>query len=318
MTDTAAAHLTRRVPRARAGETVSVFLSQLPGQVFDSAETVYIVDDTGRLLGTVAMTAVLRAEPERDVAELMSGERIAVQENRSERQLADLAVRHRLLAVPVVSANGELLGGVPPSALLTILRHEHLQDLHRLVGIRHQRHEAIRALEGTPRYRVLHRLPWLLLGLMGSVIATVVMAGYERVLENRIAIAFFIPAIVYLADAIGTQTEAIAVRGIALSHARLRALLAREIATGLIIGAALGAVAMLGVLLVYHDVRLAAAVSLAILAAGAAAAALGLLLPWTLARRGKDPAFGSGPVATVMQDVASLIIYLAIAQLLLG
>jgi magnesium transporter len=187
-----------------------------------------------------------------------------------------------------------------------------------LVGIRHQRHEALRALEGRPSYRVLHRLPWLLLGLAGGVVATVVMAGYEQILESRIAIAFFVPGIVYLADAIGTQTEAIAVRGLALSHSQLRSLLAREIAAGLMIGAALGSVAFLGVLAVYRDVRLAAAVSLTILCAGAAAAALGLFLPWALARRGKDPAFGSGPVATVISYVASLLIYLSIARVLLG
>jgi magnesium transporter len=63
------------------------------------------------------------------------------------------------------------------------------------------------------------RLPWLLVGLMGSVLATFVMTRFEHTLQSQVVIAFFVPGLVYLADAIGTQTEAIAVRGLSLSHA---------------------------------------------------------------------------------------------------
>jgi magnesium transporter len=58
--------------------------------------------------------------------------------------------------------------------------------------------------------------------------------------------------------------------------------------------------------------RLATAVGAAILVAGSVATSCGLLLPWLLAKLGTDPAFGSGPVATVIQDVLSLLIYFVI------
>jgi magnesium transporter len=169
----------------------------------------------------------------------------------------------------------------------------------------------------TAGWHLVDRLPWLLLGLAGSVIATIVVAFFERQLQSRVAIAFFIPGIVYLADAIGTQTEAIAVRGLSLSHAPIRNLVLGELRTGLLIGVVLGALSFPAIWLVLGDPRLALSVALALLIAGAMATAIGLLLPWLLSRIGRDPAFGSGPIATIVQDVLSLVIYFAVASLLL-
>jgi magnesium transporter len=153
-------------------------------------------------------------------------------------------------------------------------------------------------------------------GLAGSIVATFVVSRFEEILARRVTLSFFVPGIVYLADAIGTQTEAIAVRGLSLSHMPFRRLLAGELWTGTLIGLSLGALAFPAVLLAFGDLRLAGAVAAAILCAGAVATSIGLLLPWLLASRGKDPAFGSGPVATIIQDVLSLLIYFTIAQLL--
>lgn len=166
-------------------------------------------------------------------------------------------------------------------------------------------------MEATPRWRLVRRLPWLLVGLLGSVVATAVVARFEQVLEARLAVAFFIPAVVYLADAVGTQTEAIVVRYLAAGPAPLWRLLRGELLTGLLIGLCLGLFVFPATLLAFGDVRLAAAVTLAVAVAGLVASGVGLILPWVLSQIGKDPAFGSGPVATVIQDVLSLLIYFA-------
>jgi magnesium transporter len=118
--------------------------------------------------------------------------------------------------------------------------------------------------------RARDRLPWLLVGFLGSFLATFVMSRFEGLLEARLAVAFFVPGIVYLADAIGTQTEAIAVRGLSLSRASLRDLLAGELRTGLLIGAVLGVLSFPAVLLAFADVWLALAVALALLTAAQA------------------------------------------------
>jgi magnesium transporter len=140
------------------------------------------------------------------------------------------------------------------------------------------------------------------------------MAGFESTLEAKIAVAFFIPGLVYIADAIGTQTEAIAVRGLSLTGAGIGHLLAGELRTGMLIGATLGLVSFPAVVLAFGDLRLAGAVAVAIFVAGSLAAAIGLLFPWVLARLGRDPAYGSGPVATVIQDILSLLVYFAVIR----
>jgi len=82
----------------------------------------------------------------------------------------------------------------------------------------------------------------------------------------------------------------------------------------MLLGAVLGLASLVPIWLVFGDVRLAAAVATAILAAGSMAAVLGLLLPWWIARSGRDPAFGSGPLATVIQDILSLLVYFAVVR----
>jgi magnesium transporter len=143
------------------------------------------------------------------------------------------------------------------------------------------------------------------------------MASFEATLAHNVVVAFFVPAIVYLADAIGTQTEAVAVRGLSLTHAPLGAILAREVLTGVIIGLALALIAAPAIFVWFADSRLAFAVAASIVAAGTAATTIGLLLPWTLSRFGLDPAFGSGPVATVIQDVLSLTVYFTLVVAIL-
>jgi magnesium transporter len=142
------------------------------------------------------------------------------------------------------------------------------------------------------------------------------MVRFEAQLAANIAIAFFIPAIVYLADAVGTQTEAVAVRGLSLSSSDLRPLLFGEIGTGILIGMALGSVAFPIVWLSFGSATLAATVAVALMAAGSVASTIGFLLPWSFAKLGYDPALGSGPVATVVQDVLSLLIYFLVASIL--
>jgi magnesium transporter len=216
-----------------------------------------------------------------------------------------------------VDDGGRLLGVVPALAIIDVLRREHIEDLHRLAGIVRESNHALDALEEPPVRRLRHRLPWLIVGLAGSILATAVVTQFEAALNERVALAFFIPAIVYLADAIGTQTETIMVRGLSLGLPPFGRLLAGEIGTGLLIGLVLGGLAIPAVLLGFGDAWLALTVGIAILVAGTIATSVGLVFPWLLARFGADPAFGSGPVATIVQDVLSLLTYFVVASVLL-
>jgi magnesium transporter len=192
---------------------------------------------------------------------------------------------------------------------MDILRREHVEDLHRLAGITRESADARNALEEAPLRRARHRLPWLVVGLGGSMVATFIVARFETTLAVKPELAFFIPGLVYLADAIGTQSEAVAVRGLSLSHVGIGRLIGSELRTGLLIGMVLALLAFPMIWLAFGEPRLAAAVTLALAGASVVASVLGLALPWLLARTGSDPAYGSGPLATIVQDVLSLLIY---------
>ena len=326
----------RRVPAARAvvptitHETVGEHLEDgfitghvdsRVGDVIDRlaaagrpTELACAVDGAGSLVGCLPVTALLSLPASRTLGEVVDRGYPRAHPRDDQEHAASLALHHDVAALPVVDAAGRPIGVLPPRALLHILRREHVEDLHRLAGIQRESARARHAIEDPPLRRYRHRLPWLVIGLLGSAVATAVMASFEARIASHVAIAFFVPAIVYLADAVGTQSEAIAVRGLSLSRAGIARLVAGELRVGTLIGATLGALAVPAVLAGFGDLRLALAVGAAIWAASSIAATLGLALPWILSRAGADPAHGSGPMATVIQDVLSLLVYFAVVR----
>jgi magnesium transporter len=302
-------HLARAVPEFASGTTAGAARAALAGRVFDCVDLVFVTDPERRVIGVLPIGRVLALAAETTLQAAMLREFPAVHGAADQEHAASAALEHGLTAIPVLDAAGRLAGVVPAAALLEILRREHVEDLHRLAGIARESELARDAIEAPPVRRMRHRLPWLLVGLAGSVAAAAVMAHFEGVLAANLAVAFFVPGIVYLADAIGTQTETIAVRALSLSRVRFGPLLAGEIRTGLLIGAVLGVATFAGVWLGMRDLRLAAAVAIALFVAGGLATAIGLLLPVALHRLGRDPAYGSGPLATIIQDVLSLAVY---------
>jgi magnesium transporter len=309
-------HLLKRVPTASTNDTVGQILTSFRKSEYDLAESIYVLSEQARLQGIVPVALLLKADAGTPIQKLMVPLPWVAHPEMDQEKMAGLAIRHGLTTVPVIDDAGKFLGVVAPLTLLKILRREHIEDLHRLAGIRRENTKALDAMESPPIRRARDRLPWLLVGLGGSAVATLVVSRYESVLKADMAVAFFVPAIVYLADAIGTQTEAIVVRGISLDHKSLRHLLFGELRTGFLIGLALALIAYPSILVFFSNHQLAAAVSIAILAAGTVATSIGLLLPWSFEKLGLDPAFGSGPVATIIQDIASLLIYFMVAQAL--
>jgi magnesium transporter len=115
-----------------------------------------------------------------------------------------------------------------------------------------------------------------------------------------------------MADAVGTQTETLVIRGLSVG-VPIGRVVRRELVTGLAVGTVLAALFFPFSILVWGRVEVSVAVSLALLAACSTATIIAMVLPWLFHRLGRDPAFGSGPLATVVQDLLSLLIYFAIA-----
>jgi magnesium transporter len=311
-------YLARAVPTAGARNTAREILDGLRGRRFDSVHAVYVLGDENALVGVVPLADLFAAAPDTPLGALMQRNPPAVRADVDREDAASVAIREELAAVPVVDERGRFVGVFPPRAIMRVLRAEHLEDLHHMAGIWHHSEEARRALLAPPLQRARYRLPWLLIGLAGSMLAASLLAQFEAIMQAQIAVAFFIPAIVYLADAVGTQSEAVAVRGLSLTDAGIGRLLTGEIAAGVLMGGALALVAGVFTVVVFDDAGLALAVAVSLLGACAIATGLGLCLPWGFAKLGWDPALASGPVGTIVQDVLSLLIYFSAAGAILG
>jgi magnesium transporter len=307
-------HLVADVARAARTETAGGVRERLVAEQPACVEIVAVTGPHGKLEGVVTIRRLFAAAAPAPLAEVMDAEYPRVHADDDQEHAASVALHHAVDALPVVDASGALLGVMPPQALLQVLRREHVEDLHRLAGITRETARARHAIEDPPLRRARHRLPWLAAGLAACIVLTMAMSGFEGLIEAHVAVAFFVPGLVYLASAIGEQSQVIAVRGLSLTRTGVGHLLAGELRTGALVGAVLGTLAFAAIAAVFRDLRLAGAVAVSLAIAGTIASGLGMLFPWWLARRGLDPAYGSGPMATVLLDTLSILVYLAVLR----
>ena len=270
------------------------------------------VVEGGTLLGLIAADRLLRADDAAAVGSLMDGDGETVAPSTT----IEAAV-HRMgsragRGIAVADEDGDFLGVVPPARVIEVLLIEHDEDMARLGGYRSSGREARRAAEEPLTLRLWHRLPWLLVGLAGAMASVLIVGAFESELDDKVLLAFFVPAVVYMADSVGTQTETLLIRALA-ADVRLGRVVIRELLTGVALGAAVAALFYPFALVGWGDGEVAAGVSLALLCSCSIATAVAMALPIALRRLGFDPAFGSGPLATVIQDLLSIAIYFAIA-----
>jgi magnesium transporter len=299
------------VPRAAADTPAGDVREALLGGAFDAATDVALCDGP-RLVGLVPLERLLAAERETPVRQLADEQPPIVAPDADQEVVAWEAVKANRRSVAVVAADGTFLGLVPPERLLAALAEEHEEDLARLGGFLAATSRARTASEEAVPRRLWHRLPWLALGLAGAMLSAGIVGSFEEELRAEVLLAFFVPAVVYMADAVGTQTETVVIRGMAVG-VPLRHIARRELTTGLIIGALIAAAFFPFALLVWNDANIAGAVSLALFVSCSTATIVAMALPYILARLGRDPAFGSGPLATVIQDLLSILVYFAVA-----
>jgi len=288
----------------------------LIGRRYDCVDDLAVCDGS-RLLGVVRIEDLLAAPEEVTMASLMDDDPPVVAPGTDQEHAAWKAVRHGDSSLAVVDAGGRFVGLIPPHRMLGVLLWEHDEDMARVGGFLHRAEAARSASEEPVLRRYWHRLPWLLAGLAGSLVASGIVGLFEADLLRHVVLAFFLPSIVYMADAVGTQTETLVVRGLSLG-VPIRRVLVGELLTGLLVGLTLAVVSFPLVVWLWGIPAVALTLSLALVAASSTATLVGMGLPWMLAKLGWDPAFGSGPIATVVQDILSLGIYLAIAVALLA
>ena len=309
--EVAVEHASRRVPKAAPTQTARDVLASLIGQEFSSADDVAILDGH-ELVGLVPIERLLAAPGDATMAGIMDADPPVVDPGCDQEAIAWKMVEHHESSVAVVDGSGRFVGLVPPDRMLSVLLHEHDEDFARLGGYMRGTLGARRAAEEPVTQRLWHRFPWLLIGLVGAMASAVIVGAFEEHLNEVLLLAVFLPAVVYLADAVGTQTEAILIRGLSVGIG-LRKVIPRELISGAIIGALIGLAFLPFALIGWGNEEVAIAVALALFCACSIATLVAMALPLAFQRLGVDPAFGSGPLATVIQDLLSIVVYLAIA-----
>jgi magnesium transporter len=312
---TASDIMTAAVPRVAPEAIVETVFATLRREAPDEASHIYLVNEDGRLAGQVPVENLVASDAREKVSALCGDPPLEVRMDDSAETVALLAVERHDADVAVVDSQRRLLGAIPIGQLLALLHEEHVDDALRMAGVGSihpaptEEHSPLKALRA--------RLPWLIIGLAGGMMAGAVASLFEESIRREVAVAFFLPMVVYMADAIGTQTETVLVRRLAYGRVELVSQMIREGSLGLLIGLSLGAMSTLVLWIGGSGRSVAAVVGATVVVTALVATQVASLLPWCLARLGADPALASGPVATVVQDLLSVASYLFIASALL-
>jgi magnesium transporter len=311
--------ITTRFLSVQEGENVgsikSILLSK--SKEYDIIDYVYVVDKDNVLQGVVSLKEVMQVSDESKVNSIMKRNVVSVDQHADQERIVYLVLKNALKAIPVVDKQNRILGVVPYDTILTIFHHEFREDIMKSAGI----HHTIKEIEdlATPTSKLVRaRLPSLILGLIGGLISAYIVSGFEQTLSSYLALAAFIPVLVYLSDAVGTQSQTLTVRMIAIDPKfSVRRYLTREIkiggTLGIIFAILLFMAALLGWGPLYFGLIIGTSMFVSIIFQAFFAAYLSILL----AKFNVDPAVTSGPITTIISDITTLVAYFSLASMLL-
>jgi magnesium transporter len=275
---------------------------------------VFVVDKLGRLKGVASLQDILLARRGQSLGEIMDPDVISVHALTDQEELAQTARKYDLASVPVVDDEGLLLGRVTVDDVFDIALEEAEEDIHHLAGTDEE------VLEHSSIVIVKERLPWLLVGLFGGLMAALLMSLFEGNLRNLLEVSFFVPVVMGMGGAVGIQSSTIVVRGLATGDLQVGDVWHRswhEAKVSLMVSAVCGLILMAVVWLWLGDSRQAFVIATALAAVIVQASVVGALIPLLLKRRGIDPAIATGPFITTSNDILGLGVYLTLVAVFL-
>ena len=278
----------------------------------------YILNKKKELVGVFSLGDLFRYPQNTSIKKIIVKEPISVHPSSKDEVAAHIALRHKVKALPVVD-KGKMLGVIPPKKLLRIMHRSAQEDFLHMAGISKDHLEYEDTMK-VPIYKsVWHRAPWLLIGLVGIMIAAGFVGMFEEALEEYMILAFFIPAIVYLADALGSQHVTISVRDLASHRKDMNKIkyFARQSFIAVFLGLIISVATYFTILVFWQEAYVGFVIAIALFLSAMITNLTALITTLTIDKLGKDPAFGSGPFATVVSDVTSIVVYLFVASLML-
>jgi magnesium transporter len=318
--NTAGGRMTRNFVTVAEDTTAREVIQNIQGAVDPhTVDFIYVIDAQGKLKGISSLARLMLHKPEERVGEFMRKEFSFVGPTTDQEQVAQLAQKYRIRAVPVVDQDMKMLGVVTLQDIIEVIQQEASEDMHKMAG------SVVVDTLTTPtftRYRM--RLPWILLTLGGELsIAIVISKIFGDTLRNAAVLAAFMPAITAAGGNVGLQSTTLIVRGLGMGTIRIgqfMKVLLTELRLGMLLGVTCGAVAAAAAVIIEHDYhavfKLGIAVFLAMVSATGATSIVGAVEPMVLHRLKFDPATACGPFVTMFNDLFGTSVYFLIATLL--
>lgn len=286
-------------------------LKELPGHT----DKLFVVDYDGVLKGVLPIKRLLVNDPDRMVAEVMADDPVTFHPDEDAYEAAQAFERYDLVSTPVVDKSGKLIGRLTIDEMVDLIREESESEVLNMAGLREE--EDIFA---SVWKSVRNRWAWLALNLITAFIASRVIGLFEDSIEKLVALAALMPIVAGIGGNSGNQTITMIVRAMALDQlgsghgARLlRKELGVSLINGLVWGGVIGAVAHM----LYDSWSLGLVMTGAMTLNLLLAALMGVLIPMTLARLGRDPALGASVMITAVTDSGGFFIFLGLATLFL-
>jgi len=326
--DSAGALMTSEVARLRPDLTVDQAIGYLRDRAHE-IETIYdafVVDEEGRLLGTVTLRDLITSPPDRRLEDLARPSPAVARAHVPRAEAARLIQEYDVPALPVVDGSDRLLGIVTYDDAMDVVEAEATEDFLRSggFGVAHHKGGPLTALganlrEVSTRVLVRKRLPWLIILVFGNIFSGAGIAYFEDTISAYVALVFFLPLLIDSGGNAGSQAATLFVRSLATGDVVLRDwlhMLGREIRVAILLGAGMGAaVSILG--FVRGGPEIALVVTLTMVCVVLVGSVIGMSLPFILTRFKLDPATASAPLITSIADGAGVLIYFAIATALL-
>ena len=281
---------------------------------------IYIEDENEKLTGVLSLRQLIMVEPQTKLKNVMITRVVSVQPETDQEEVARITSRYNFLALPVVDRDDKLLGIVTVDDIIDVIREEATEDFLQMAGVGKDREILLKpTLEATKI-----RFPWLFATFVGGFIVSMIVMGFDTLINKFVMLAAFMPIVAGMGGNVGTQSSTIIVRGLATGRINVKQVmkvLFGQMRIGIILGFAYGI--LLGVFAVVfnlHQVNIlnmGITISISLMLAMLLSATMGTLTPIILYRLNIDPAIATGPIVTTISDIFGISIYLIIASLLL-
>lgn len=317
--DSAGGIMTTQVTALPEDLTVEQAIAELRRMSEDLEQVfyVYVIDRRKHLVGVLSMRDLILAKPGRRLNQIMRTGVMSVPATMDQEEVADLVRKYDYLALPVVNAQGRLLGIITVDDVVDVMQEEATEDVQRMFGAGAQER-----LNSPWHFSFRKRIGWLMVNLLTAFAAASVVGAFADTIQRVVALAIYMPIIAGMGGNASAQAMAVAIRGIAVGRvdrAVLRHVMLRELRVGVLTGLIIGLI-LAGVAVMFHgqiSPMLGVVVGLALIINLTLACVNGAAIPFAMHKLGFDPAQSSTIFATTVTDVAGFFCLLGLARLLL-